>query len=158
MNESKYRDNLAELLGGGSAHVGLQRALTSVTPSLRASRPAPGVHSVWEELEHMRIAQEDILRYALDPDWRSPAFPKGYWPEPVDAVSNEQWEASVSAFFRDLDEVIHLTRNAEVDLTAVIPHGEGRTYLREVLLVADHNSYHVGQIVQTRKLLGDWED
>lgn len=156
MNDSLLRDNLVELLDGGSAHVAVEQVLSDVRPELRARRPSPGVHSVWEELEHMRLAQEDILRYTLDPSWQSPEWPKGYWPEAVEEIDDETWERSVDSFKRDLAEVVRLVRDRETDLTAEIPHGEGRTYLRQVLLVADHNAYHLGQIVQTRKLLGNW--
>ena len=103
----------------------------------------------------MRLAQEDILRYTLDPAWKSPAWPEGYWPAQPDPRDDE-WNASVSVFEADLQHVVALTRDASRDLTAAIPHGEGRTYLRQILLVADHNAYHLGQIVQTRKLLGAW--
>jgi hypothetical protein len=101
----------------------------------------------------MRRAQQDILRYTLDAAWKSPAFPEGYWPERPHPTEAE-WKASVKAFRANLDEVVALARDEERDLTARLPHGEGRTYLRQVLLVADHNAYHLGQIVQTRKLLG----
>ena len=159
MNEKAIRNELAALLGGKGAHVDPRGALDDVKPALRAKRPAEGVHSVWEELEHMRLAQEDILRYTVDPSWTSPPWPSGYWPEPVETVSDEDWESTVSAFFKDLDEVIALAKNEEIDLSAKIPHGESdHTYLREILLVADHNAYHLGQLVQTRKLLGDWGD
>jgi len=105
----------------------------------------------------MRLAQEDILRYTVDAAWVSPPFPEGYWPKATESLTEEAWEASVAAFFADLDELIRLPQNPDVDLTAKIPHGEGgHTYLREILLVADHNAYHLGQIVQTRKALGDW--
>jgi uncharacterized damage-inducible protein DinB len=156
MNEETLRADLVELLRGGHAHASPEQALKGVKPELRSRRPAKGIHSVWEELEHIRIAQEDILRYTLDASWQSPAWPDGYWPAEVEAVPDEMWEASVAGFFADLEELIELARNEAIDLTAKILHGEGRTYLREILLAADHNAYHLGQIVQTRKLLGDW--
>jgi hypothetical protein len=119
-------------------------------------QPDPSEHSIYQELEHMRLAQEDILRYTVDPAWKSPTWPAGYWPE--DSTPTEaQWEATVAGFDSDLAEVVDLVRRADIDLTSRIPHGQsGHTYLREVLLVADHNAYHVGQIVQTRKRLGAW--
>lgn len=104
----------------------------------------------------MRLAQEDILRYALDASWTSPPFPEGYWPKAAEELTEEKWAASVAAFFADLEEVIKLAQDPNVDLTAVFPHGEGHTYIRQILLVADHNAYHLGQIVLTRKALGDW--
>ena len=156
MNDAILRQNLVELLRGGQAHLTAEQALASVNPALRNVRPAAGGHSVWEELEHMRLAQEDILRYTLDPAWVSPPFPAGYWPPATEPPTEEVWSASVSAFFADLEEVIQLAQDTSVDLTAKLPHGEGRTYLRQILLVADHNAYHLGQLVQTRKALGDW--
>ncbi|HEY6548458.1 MAG TPA: DinB family protein [Vicinamibacteria bacterium] len=155
MDDRVVREQLVELLTGGHAHLTVDKALRGLDPEARGKRPAEGLHSVWEELEHMRRAQEDILRYTLDAAWKSPAFPEGYWPERPRPAEME-WKASVKAFRADLDEVVALARDEERDLTARLPHGEGRTYLRQVLLVADHNAYHLGQIVQTRKLLGAW--
>ncbi len=157
MNDTALRKNLVELLRGGEAHLTVQKALEGLSPKLRNVRPASGLHSVWEELEHMRIAQEDILRYTLDPSWSSPPWPDGYWPESSEDLSEEAWQATVSGFFSDLEEVIELAQDTSLELTAEIPHGEGRTYLRQLLLVADHNAYHLGQLVQIRKALGDWK-
>jgi uncharacterized damage-inducible protein DinB len=156
MDDSVLRQALADLLTKDQAHVGARKALAKVRPENRHRRPRPDEHSVWEQLEHLRIAQEDIVRYTLDPSWSSPEWPSGYWPAPEVAPSEEAWAASVAAFFAGLDETAALARNKDIDLTAAIPHGEGRTYLRQVLLVADHNAYHLGQLVATRKALGDW--
>jgi hypothetical protein len=104
----------------------------------------------------MRLAQEDILRYTLDSAWESPPWPDSYWPAGVETVTDEMWQDSVEKFSSDLKEVAALVCDSSIDLTSEIPHGEGRTYLRQVMLVADHNAYHLGQIVQLRKLLGDW--
>lgn len=156
MNDSILRQNLVELLRGGQAHATAEQALDAVNPKSRNVRAVADGHSVWEELEHMRLAQEDILRYTLDASWTSPPFPEGYWPKENDDPTEKDWAASVAAFFADLEEVIKLTQDTNVDLTAEIPHGEGRTYLRQILLIADHNAYHLGQMVQTRKALGDW--
>ena len=158
MQETVLREQLVELLRGGEAHIKADAALANVSPQFRNVRPAPKVHSIWEELEHLRIAQEDILRYTIDASWKSPEFPGGFWAAKAESVTDEMWKASVDGFFADLEEVITLVQDAKLDLTAEIPHGEGRTYLREVLLVADHNAYHFGQIVQARKLLGDWRE
>jgi len=156
MDDSVLRATLVELLRGGNAYVTADKALAAVKPELRNARAADGLHSVWEELEHIRIAQEDILRYTLDSAWKSPKWPDGYWPSRTETVVDERWSASVAGFFADLEKVIALVEDSSLDLTAKIPHGEGRTYLRQVLLIADHNAYHLGQIVQTRKALGDW--
>lgn len=157
MNNSVFSQHLAGLLRGGQAHATVEQALDGLKPALRTVRPTANGHSIWEELEHMRLAQEDILRYTLDASWVSPPFPEGYWPQAAENLTEEAWAASVAAFFADLEEVIKLAQDANLDLTAEIPHGEnGHTYLREILLIADHNAYHLGQIVQTRKALGDW--
>ncbi len=155
MNISSLQESLIQLLNGGQAHVSVKQALEGVSPAARAAKPAAGIHSVWEELEHMRLAQQDILRFTLDPSWKSPDFPDGYWPQPGD-VTDEAWAGSVRKFLSDLDEVVDLVKRSDFDLTAVIPHGEGRTYLRQILLIADHNAYHLGELVQARKLLGNW--
>lgn len=157
MDDQVMRHALIELLSKGNAHVTVARALDGLPAALRAWRPAEGIHSVWEELEHMRLAQEDILRYTLDQGWVSPEWPRGYWP-PDAPPDDKAWEASRKAFQADLDEVCALVRDPARDLTARLPQGEGRTYLRQVLLVADHNAYHLGQIVQARKLLGAWRE
>jgi len=149
------RQQLIELLTGGHAHVGPKQALRGLPASLRGKRPVPGLHSVYEELEHMRLAQEDILRYTLDPDWESPPWPEGYWPKRP-TPTESQWKACVQGFEADLRRLCALARRSSLNLQSKIPHGEGRTYLRQILLVADHNAYHLGQIVQTRKMLGAW--
>ena len=156
MDEKVVREQLAMLLKGQHAHVSVERGLQDLDPKLRAVRPAGGLHSVWEELEHMRIAQEDILRYTLDSGWKSPKWPEGYWPPPAQSIDDAQWQSSLSRFTADLDAVCSLASDTKYDLTARIPHGEWRTYLRQILLVADHNAYHAGQIVQVRKALGAW--
>lgn len=154
-NDIVLRKALIALLTSENAHTSTTRALAGTTPRLRAVRPAGG-HSVWELVEHLRIAQEDILRYTLDPKWKSPSWPEGYWPKPGARPTPAVWQRSIAAIKRDLKAAVALARRHR-DLTAEIPHGEGRTYLRQLLLIADHNAYHVGQIVQTRKTIGDWE-
>jgi uncharacterized damage-inducible protein DinB len=156
MEDAQMRRDLVQLLAGGQAHLSVEKALAGLPPELRAVRPAPGLHSVYEELEHMRLAQEDILQYAIDPAWESPVWPDGYWPADGYQPTDDEWDSTVRRFFEDLGKVIALTRDPGVDLTARIPHGQEHTYLREVLLVADHNAYHLGQIVQARKLLKAW--
>ena len=156
MDDSVLRDHLVKLLRGGDAYVTADKALIDVRPPSRNARTAEGLHSIWEELEHMRITQEDILRYTLDAEWESPNWPDGYWPARTEVVTEEMWTASESGFFGEREKMIELVQDTSIDLTAKIPHGEWRTYLREILLVADHNAYHLGQIVQTRKALGDW--
>src|SRR5215475_14127249 len=124
MDEQALRNNLVELLRGGHAHVTVEDALNKLKPENRQVRPSSGVHSVWEELEHIRIAQEDILRYTLDPGWKSPKWPDGYWPS-NSPIAEEAWNQAVSDLLSDLDEFVELVRNPKIDLTAALPHGEG---------------------------------
>jgi uncharacterized damage-inducible protein DinB len=156
MNDSSFRENLVELLMGGQGHITLEDALSGLKPENRHARPSKDTHTIWEDLEHMRLAQEDILRYTLDSKWQALEFPAGYWPPPTATLTEAQWRKTVDGLNSDLEELIALVRDTRIDLTQRIPHGEWRTYLREILLAADHNAYHLGQVVQTRKLLGDW--
>jgi len=156
MNDARLRKDLIELLRGGSAHLAPERAFTGLPARLRATRPGRGLHTIWELLEHLRLAQEDILRYTLEPGWSSPPWPEGYWPSVV-RPTPRQWSASLKGFLGDLAAVCALVQDRAIDLTAPIPHGGGRSYLREVLLVADHNAYHLGQVVEARRRLGAWK-
>lgn len=155
MNPDVLRRSVLELLRGGQAHLTLEDALAGLQPEWRTHRP-PGRHSIWQLVEHIRITQEDILRYTLEPDWRSPAWPEGYWPENRSDLTEASWQTALMGYRRDLQALIDLTHDPARDLTATIPHGEGRTYLRQLLLVADHTAYHTGQIVSFRRALGDW--
>ena len=155
MNDKALQKELIELLKGGQAHSTLEDVLKNLKPELCNRRPHKGTRTVYEELEHMRLAQEDILQYTLDPAWKSPEWPDGFWPSDNDEMTEGILLNSISKFFKDLDEVIALVKNPEFDLTELIPHGEGHTYMREVLLVADHNAYHLGKIVRTLSQLDE---
>src|SRR5436853_153234 len=115
MNDKALRKTVIEFVRGGSAHVSSEAALQKVNPKLRHVRPADAAHSVWEELEHIRIAQEDILRYTLDANWQSPDWPAGYWPAPVTEVTDEMWEESVRRFTSDLNDLIELAADEDRD-------------------------------------------
>ncbi len=156
MNEKNFRKSLVELLRGGSAHVSIEKALDDINPEIRNFRGTPNIHSIYEELEHMRIAQEDILKFTLTEAWKSPEWPVGYWPDDNDSMNDDIWDNTYKGFFSDLESMIDLVNDDNIDLTQEIPHGDGRTYLREILLVADHNAYHIGKIIDIRKILGDW--
>lgn len=156
MEDRRLRDALEQLLQGGQAHLNFEKAMDGLRPELRHVRPGREAYSVWELLEHMRIAQEDILRYTIDPAWKSPDWPDGYWPAEGTVPTEVMWNRTVTGFLNDLDGVLRIVRDVTCDLTAEIPHGKGHTYVREILLVADHNAYHLGQIVLVRKLLGNW--
>ena len=151
------REHVLNLLRGGQAHATLDAAVRSFPAELRARRPRGAQHSAWEVLEHMRIAQWDILEFSRNPRHRSPKFPEGYWPATQAPADDKAWDKSVRAFRRDLKAMCELVADESTDLFARIPHGSGQTILREALLTADHNAYHLGELVLLRRLLGAWE-
>lgn len=153
--DAALRQTLTDLLRGEGAHVNLQSALEDLCPEWRTHR-RPGLHSIWQLLEHIRIAQHDLLHYTLDPAWRSPPWPEGYWPDNRSDLSDEAWRASIEGFNRDLEAFVALVGDPERDLYAPLPHRPEHTPLRQVLLAADHTAYHTGQIVDLRRMLGDW--
>ena len=156
-NDRSLRQHLLYLLGGGGAHADFDGAVADLPAALRGVRP-PGVPwSPWELLEHMRIAQWDILEFSRDPKHVSPKWPKGYWPKSAAPRNGAAWEKSVAGFREDLAAMRQLVEDPKTDLHARIPHGDGQTILREALLVADHNAYHLGQLVLVRRLLGAWK-
>ena len=151
------RDHLLYLLSGGGAHVSFEKAITGLPPALRAVKPSHLPFSAWHLLEHLRIAQWDIVEFSVNPWHVSPPWPTGYWPERDAAPSDAAWKKSVQLFRRDLKRMQTLVANPRTDLYSPIPHGEGQTILREALLVADHNAYHLGELVVLRRLLGAWQ-
>jgi DinB family protein len=150
------RKHLLYLLGGGGAHAGFDDALKSFPPMLRGVKPARLPHSAWMLLDHMRLAQWDILEFSRNPKHVSPDWPSGYWPKTQDPPSATVWNKSIQQFRRDLKAMQTLVKNSRTDLFAPIPWGDGQTILREALLVADHNAYHLGQLVALRRMLGTW--
>jgi DinB superfamily len=154
--QQKLRTQAAKFLGWGDAHVDWPEALAGLPPRLRGVRPEGAPHSPWELLEHVRIAQWDILEFSRNPKHVSPEFPEGYWPKSTAPPSPAAWTKSVKAFFRDRKSFQQLVSNPKTDLFARILHGSGQTILREILLAADHNSYHLGQFILLRRLLGAW--
>jgi hypothetical protein len=151
------REHLTNLLSGRGAHLDWMAAFAGIRPKLRGVRPNGMPHSVWELLEHMRIAQWDILEFSRDPKHVSPDWPAGYWPESPEPPNEKAWEKSLKMFARDLALMKKLVANPRANLFAPIPHGTGQTILREALLVADHNAYHLGQVISLRRLLGAWK-
>ena len=156
MNETPLREQLARFLGWGEAHVDWAKAVRGFPAKLRGVRPKGAPHSAWELLEHVRIAQWDILEFSRNSKHVSPDFPSGYWPWTAAPPNATAWEKSVRAFLRDRKEIQALVANARTDLFATIPHGSGQTILREALLIADHNSHHLGQFILIRRLLSAW--
>lgn len=155
--ESALRAQLADLLEWRSAHVDFDAATRDLPAELRGARPAGLPHSPWQLLEHMRRAQRDILDFCRDPEYVEPKWPEDYWPDRPDPPDPGAWDASVTAFRADLAAVKSLATDPGVDLFAVVPNGDDQTFLREILLVADHNAYHLGQLVMLRRLLGAWD-
>jgi hypothetical protein len=156
--ERALREHVLYLLGGGGAHLSFDQAVAGLTPKLRGQR-APGVpYTAWRLVEHMRIAQWDILEFSRDPKHISPEFPKGYWPSGDAPPNAAAWERSLAAFRSDLAAMARLVKDPASDLFMPFPHGNGQTLLREALLIADHNAYHIGQLVILRRLLGAWKD
>ncbi len=155
MNADKdLREQLLALLKGGQAHLGPGDILEKVPPELQGKRPDGVAHTPWQLLEHLRIAQWDILEFSRNPKHKSPKWPDGYWPK-TDAPPNDAaWDESVAAFHENNQAMQALVSDPSRDLHAPFAHGKGQTLLREALLVADHNAYHLGQFVQLRRLLG----
>ena len=152
------REQLVELLKGKGAHLSFDEAIAGLPEKMRAVTP-PGVpHTVWRLVEHMRIAQWDILQFSKDGRHKSPKWPEGYWPDGDGPRDARQWNKTVKQFNADLKEMMRMVENKKIDLLAPIPGGQGQTVFREAILVADHNSYHIGQIVIVRRMLGVWED
>jgi len=156
VNDKALRQQLRKVLDWHEAHADWKQALAGLDPVHRGVRPAGSPHSVWDLLEHVRLAQRDILDFTLYPKHISPDWPAGYWPKTLAPTDDAEWEKSVGEFFRDLKEMERLVNNPRTDLFARLPHGTGQTYLRQVLLLIDHNSYHLGQLVLVRRLLSAW--
>jgi len=156
ITETTLRGLLARLLEWEDAHVGFDAVVAGIPPAQRGMQAAGLPYSPWQLLEHLRIAQADILDFCVNTDYREMAWPDDYWPASPAPPSDEAWDESVRRVREDRQALQRLAADPAIDLDAKIPHGTGQTYLRELLLVADHNAYHVGQLVLVRRLLGSW--
>ena len=156
MDDTSLRRHLIDLLKGRNAHADFETVVRSFPEELRGVRPEGQPHTAWRLLEHLRIAQRDILEFSRDAEHASPAWPEGYWPPDDGPFDNGAWEHSLAAFRSDLEAMCALVDDPGRDLFVPFPWGDGQTLLREALLVADHNAYHVGQLVTLRQLLGAW--
>ena len=152
------REHLISLLKGGEAHLNFDKAISDLPKNLRGAKPAGVPHTPWRLLEHLRIAQWDILEFTRNPRHVSPPWPEGYWPAGDAPPDDGAWDRSVAAFRADLQAMQNLVADPATDLFIPLQHGKGQTALREALLVADHNAYHLGQLIVVRRLLGIWED
>ncbi|MGH9662808.1 MAG: DinB family protein [Bryobacteraceae bacterium] len=155
--DQTLRRTLVDLLAMRGAHADFDRAIAGLPAKLRGVTPPGAEHSAWQLLEHMRIAQWDILDFSRNPKHVSPEWPEGYWPATPVPPSPAAWTKSVQQFRDDLAAMQKLVAAPKSDLFTPFPHGDGQTLLREALLVADHNAYHLGQFILVRRLLGAWK-
>ena len=155
MTESFIRELVVRLLSWEDAHVGFDAAAEGIPPDVRGTRAGP--HSPWELVEHMRITQHDILDFSTNPGYKEMKWPDKYWPSAPAPKSSAEWDRSLADFRRDRDALREMALDTSLDLSQKIPHGDGQTYMRELLLVADHTAYHVGQLVLVRQQLGIWK-
>lgn len=150
------RNQLLELLGGRNAHFTFDDVVKAF-PTEAINQPPPNVsYTPWHLIEHLRIAQWDILEFIRNPEHVSPKWPEGYWPKPEDKAGEVEWQESLGAFRQDLKAIETIVSDTQIDLVAELPHAPGYTYLREVLLVADHNAYHIGEFAILRQVMGTW--
>jgi hypothetical protein len=156
-SDQGLRKHILDLLRGGNAHLDLDSAMEGLPADKRGLRPEGAAHSPWEILEHLRLAQWDILEFSRDPAHVSPEWPAGYWPATPEPPDPEAWNRTVEAFRRDLAALQALVEDPASDLFTPFSWGQGQTLLREALLIADHNSYHLGEMVVVRRLLGAWK-
>jgi len=155
--DKPVREHLVKLLEGGQAHVTFDAAVRGLPAALRGKKPKGAEHSAWEILEHIRIATWDILEFSRDGKHVSPKWPDGYWPKSPKPPNEKAWAKSIQAVNSDIKAMSKLVEADTTDLYAAIPHGDGQTIMREALLIADHNAYHIGELVLVRRLLGAWK-
>lgn len=148
-------NELIKLLNGGSAHASLEDALGDLPTKLRGIKPDNLPYSIWQLVEHIRLAQWDMLQFSQDEKHVSPQWPQGYWVKENAPENDALWEKSLKQIKNDKDEFIRLLKS--VDIYTAIPYGHGQTILREALQIADHNAYHTAEIIVIRRLLGDWK-
>jgi DinB superfamily len=156
-HDRSLRAHLLSLLTCANAHADFEAAIKDLPAGLRGKRPKGADHSPWELLEHLRIAQWDILDFSRNPKYKERPWPSGYWPAAPEPPDEKAWDKSVRAFRKDLKTFCALISDPATDLYTQIQHGDGQTILREALLIADHNAYHVGQLILVRQLLGAWK-
>ncbi|MFL5402401.1 MAG: DinB family protein [Gemmatimonadales bacterium] len=150
------RAAVARLLDWEDAHAGFNKVVGGLSPELQGQVPAGLPYSPWQLLEHLRLTQEDILEFCRNPGYQERRWPEDYWPPGASPPTAGAWDKSVAAFRRDRAALKQLALNEELDLLGKVPAGKGQTYLREILLVADHTAYHLGEMVVVRRALGAW--
>lgn len=156
-HDKQLRQQLSKVLDWHEAHADLSAAVADFPADLRGRVPEGLPYSAWQLLEHIRLALWDIVEFSRDARHKSPEWPEGYWPKTAAPPNTAAWDESVKSIQHHLEEMRKLVNNSERDLFAPIPHGSGQTLLRQALLIADHNAYHLGQLVLVRKALGAWK-
>jgi DinB family len=157
-NDKTLREHVLYLLKGGGAHASFEDAVKNFPAELRGKKVKGLPHTAWMLLEHMRIAQWDILDFSINPKYKTMKWPEDYWPASAAPQTPAAWNNSIKELKKDLRAMEDLVANPKADLFQKIAWGEGQTILREALLIADHNAYHVGQLVTLRRLLGAWNE
>jgi len=157
IDDAAVRELVARMLSWADAHAGFEAAVKNIPAALRGTQPAGLPYSPWQMLEHLRITQHDILDFCINANYKEMEWPKDYWPSSSAPPSEAAWDQSIERFLNDREALKRLAADSSLDLNARIPHGSGQTYLRELMLVADHTSYHVGQLVLMRRLLKAWD-
>jgi hypothetical protein len=155
-NDNVLRAQLLKVLNGRNAHFTFDEGVADFPIEAINDKPPNVPYTPWHLIEHLRIAQWDILEFVRNPNHVSPKWPEGYWPDPDSMADSERWQSTLAAFRTDLTAVEAIINDADIELTAEIPHAPGYTYLREVLLVADHNAYHIGELCILRQVMGTW--
>ncbi len=156
-NQERIRELLLEQFEGRNAHLPFSQVVEGLSVEETGIRPEGLPHSVWELAEHVRRAQYDILDFSRNPDYEPISWPDDYWPPAPQPDDQQQWEDTIEAFHRDHKAMAELIRQTETDLMEPLAHGDGQTLFREAMLIVDHTAYHIGQIVQVRRLLGNWK-
>jgi len=151
-----FRKELISHLTEGDAHAGYDAAVKDFPADLRGARPHDLPHSAYQLIEHLRIAQWDIVGYALNPKHKSPDFPDGYWPKSPEPPDSKAWDKSIASFRNDRKKLVAAL--AKADLLAPIPHANNQSLASKTILLIDHNSYHLGQLILLRRLLGAWPE
>ena len=156
-SDQVVREQLLALLTGGNAHMSFEQTIAHFPAEHFNTMPANVSYTPWHILEHIRIAQWDILEFIRDPAHVSPDWPKGYWPDPAEESDQNQWDETISAFLSNLGSLRSIVKDSDIDLYAPIPHAPNYTVFREILVVADHNAYHIGEFAILRQVMGTWQ-
>ncbi len=155
-NQQSLREHVVALLTKEQAHMSFDHAITAFPTKLRGATVSGLPHTAWQLLEHLRIAQWDMVDFTINKKYKEITWPDDYWPKRTAPKSAAEWNSSIARIRRDLNVMVKLVANPKTDLYSVIPWGSGQTILREALVIADHNAYHVAQLVDVRKALGAW--